>query len=169
MTDSKTKISDRAQIATDHYIANMILKPVEGYTWSRAMIEANYSKSYTDANSKRVWDYVGVQSQIAAVRAKKQLEVKLDAKAILNRLMLIAGVKEATDADKVLSRTASDQNKALDLLGKHLKLWDRQGETTTEQEIDLTAAQQQEAEQFIAFKRAQAEAKSRTELKLKRG
>lgn len=67
---SKTGISDKAQLATDHYIANVIINPVEGYSWTQAMRDAGYAASTTDKQGLRVWGIVGVQEQIEAARAE---------------------------------------------------------------------------------------------------
>lgn len=70
MTDPITKISDKAQRATEHYIANVIIAPVVGYNWNNAMVEAGYAQSTADKGGKSVWDKLGVQSQITAAGAK---------------------------------------------------------------------------------------------------
>jgi hypothetical protein len=76
MTNPKTKISDKAQLAVEHYIANMIIAPVVGYNWRKACIEAGYSHSYIRSSAKLVWDNEGVQSQIAA--SKAQIGIKAE-------------------------------------------------------------------------------------------
>lgn len=69
MTNPKTKISDKAQLATDHYIANCIITPIVGYTWARAMKEAGYAASTINKASNNTWGLLGVQSQINKARA----------------------------------------------------------------------------------------------------
>ena len=80
MTNPKTKISDKAQLATMHYIANFIINPIKGYTWSQAMRDAGFAESTIDKNSKATWGLVGVQCQIQAALAK------IKAKSVRNRL-----------------------------------------------------------------------------------
>lgn len=67
---SKTGISDKAQLATDHYIANVVISPREGYNWHKAMLEAGYAASTVKSNAKETWDIVGVQEQIEGARAR---------------------------------------------------------------------------------------------------
>jgi len=70
MTNLTTKISDKAQIATDNYINNCIIAPVLNYTWAQAMREAAYAESTIDKMSAEVWGRKGVQEQIEAAKAR---------------------------------------------------------------------------------------------------
>ena len=109
-----------------------------GVTPTEAARQAGYAKGQCDRRGYENVRKSELMLEIERKRADIGEEVKLEATAVLNRLMLISGIKTPTDDDKILSRTAGDQNKALDLLGKHLKLWDRQGETVAEPTPDLT-------------------------------
>ncbi len=65
----KPETSNRAQTATDLFIANTIIAPMAGYTWSRAMREAGYAEKTIDRTSGEVLGRLGVQSQIVQARA----------------------------------------------------------------------------------------------------
>ncbi len=76
MTDQKTGLRDKAQRATDHYIANTITMPITGYTWAQAMRDAKYAESTIDKKGRDTWGLVGVQQQIeAAITGMKQESV----------------------------------------------------------------------------------------------
>jgi hypothetical protein len=79
MTDPKTKISDKAQLATMHYINRCVVEGLEGYTWHKAMLDACYSPKYVKSSAKLVWDIKGVQEQIEAAKAN------IKAQSIYNR------------------------------------------------------------------------------------
>lgn len=77
------------------------------------------------------------------MEAKKLIQGEvyvLTAEKVLNRLMLLSGLEEAVAGDVAKpSTTDAGQIRSLDLLGKHLKLWDRAGEQDhTDQPDDLT-------------------------------
>ena len=74
MTDKKTKISDKAQIATTHYITNCITNTKTGYTWAQAMRDAGYAESTIDKNSNDTWGLIGVQEQIEQAKDKIKAE-----------------------------------------------------------------------------------------------
>jgi hypothetical protein len=80
MTDPKTKISDKAQLATMHYIANFITNPIKGYTWSAAMRDAGFAETTIDKHPNYVSGLLGVQRQISAAIAK------IKAKSVATRL-----------------------------------------------------------------------------------
>ncbi len=67
---TKTGLSDKAQLATEHYIANTLIMPIVGYTWAQAMKDAGYAASTIDKQGKRVSGLIGVQNQIEAAMAK---------------------------------------------------------------------------------------------------
>ena len=64
------KISHKAQLATDYFIANTIIAPIVGYSWAKAMKQAGYAISTCEKHPERVTALVGVKNQIEAARAK---------------------------------------------------------------------------------------------------
>lgn len=66
----RNKISHKAQIATDRFIANTIIAPIVGYTWSQAMRDAGYAEKTIDRTSGEVLGRLGVMEQIGLARAK---------------------------------------------------------------------------------------------------
>ncbi len=104
MTNPRTKISDKAQLTTEHYINNAIVMPVEGYTWAQAMRDAKYAESTIDKNSADIWGLAGVQSQIEQAMAKSRIdaEIKLDEVVANARYLVEMGktVKNGADIGK---------------------------------------------------------------------
>lgn len=45
---------DKRRLAVDNYIANTVVKPVEGYSWLKAMTDASYSYSYAHGQGQIV-------------------------------------------------------------------------------------------------------------------
>jgi hypothetical protein len=133
MINPKTKISDKAQLATDHYIANTIIAPIAGYSWARAMTEAAYSLTTVNKQAKLVWGYIGVQSQIDAARAKigakaehnrdiainlltanlDRLQAKADDGDVQAAGAITAVIRELNAISALHSQTVNTQNKTL--------------------------------------------------------
>lgn len=102
-----------------------------------------YSETYPDNktpefSSSRLLSNVKIQAEIERRQAKTAVKYELKAEKVISRLSKIGGLTPATAEDKLLTTTSADQIRSLDLLGKHLKLWDRAGEAdqTEQQTVD---------------------------------
>jgi len=137
MTDPKTKISDKAQRATEHYIANTIIAPIAGYTWAQAMRDAGYAESTIDKQSSMVWGYVGVQEQINAAIAK------IKAKSVKSRVERQEWWSKVVDNDKA---NMCDRLRASELLGRsEADFTDNIANTVPDQTQTLSKDEQVEA------------------------
>lgn len=94
-----------------------------------------YKKAYPDCNGG--WDRLGhrlmkndeVRAAIQAIKDETNAECKLTAESIISRLQQLSGLTALKEGETELPATTdAGQIRSLDLLGKHLKLWDRAGE-----------------------------------------
>ena len=103
-----------------------------------------YSETYPDNktpeySSSRLLSNVKIQAEIERRQAKTAVKYELKAEKVISRLSKIGGLMPATFDDNILSTTSADQIRSLDLLGKHLRLWDRTGEIDGDERVVLDA------------------------------
>lgn len=94
------------------------------------MVSVGYAKAYANSYCGKMWENKSLIKAIARIDAKTAIKCELSAEKVLTRLMILAGLEEAAANDVAKpSTTDAGQIRSLDLLGKHLKLWDRAGES----------------------------------------
>ena len=110
MPITKTGLSDKAQLATDHYIANVIINPIAGYNWSQAMRDATYADSTINKTSGDIWGKPAVQEQIIEARNNITVQAKHDRNIALNNLYhdhaSLQAKADTGDTSAVIARTA---------------------------------------------------------------
>ena len=122
----KQMISDKQATFINNYCTN-------GHNVSKA-----YAEAYPDSNSKasesngiRLIRNDKIKKAIQAFMDESKEVCKLTAESIITRLQQLSGLAPLKGDDTVLPATTdAGQIRSLDLLGKHLKLWDRAGEDT---------------------------------------
>lgn len=97
-----------------------------------------------------------VQAAKNAIQGNIAKRFVLKAEKVISRLAMISGIADSTDEDKLQTTTSGDQIRSLDLLGKHLKLWDRAGETEKPENTEPKTARELTAldAAATAYKRA---------------
>ena len=112
---------------------------INGHNASQAYAKAypNTKNGY-NAHGARLIAKGSIRAEIVRRTAKLADKYELKAEKVISRLSKIGGLTPATAEDKLLTTTSADQIRSLDLLGKHLKLWDRAGEAdqTEQQTLD---------------------------------
>ncbi len=119
-------ISDKQQAFVNNYCTN-------GHNASKAYKNAYPNcKSGYNAHGAREIAKDSVKQAIRAFMDETSDTCKLTATSIITRLQQLSGLTPIKAGDTALPATTdAGQIRSLDLLGKHLKLWDRAGEDNT--------------------------------------
>jgi phage terminase small subunit len=111
---------------------------------TQSAIKAGYSKKTANPAAARLLANVNIIEGLRQYRAKKAVKFELEAGKVLARLSKIAGLTPVSADDELFPRTTADQIRGLDLLGKHLKLWDRTMEAPKDNTHALDPAEAKE-------------------------
>lgn len=116
---------EKAQVIAAEYCTN-------GHKKSRAMIDVGYAESYaTSGEGLKVYDNVRVIEAIKAFMAKVSEKVENKAEDILRGIMSIAYPGTDADGNAIVVNTG-DRLRAMELLGKNLKMWTDRTEHVSE-------------------------------------
>lgn len=139
MTDPVTKLSAKQQKATDCYIANCLIAPIVGYSWSQAMRDAGYAESTINDKSGTVSGLFGVQEQIQAKRleiAKQSIATRSERQSFWTKVQ----------NGEIESASMADRLRASELLGRsEADFTDNITNSVPDQSKVLTKAEQEQA------------------------